>query len=73
MVPKSGMMVIPKPKDWDLIVEYTKADRSNFEKIRNARPDQQKVRAALEELLENMKFKNNTKNNGYTSALGMKP
>lgn len=73
MVPKAGMVYIPKPKDWDLIVEYTKKDRSSFEKIREARPDQVKVKAALNELLENMKFKNNVKLEGYTKALGMKP
>ncbi len=73
MVPTAGMMTIAKPKDWDLIVEYTKKDRSSFEKIREARPDQQKVRNAMLELLENMKFSNSIKNEGYTRALGMTP
>ena len=73
MVPRATMMVIPKPKNWDLIVEYTKKDRSTFEKIRAARPDQQLVKQAMLDLLENMKFKNCEKFPTYTKALGMKP
>lgn len=73
MVPKATMMVIPKPENWDLIVEYTKKDRGSFEKIRNARPDQALVRKAMLDLLENMKFPNNKKFESYTRALGMKP
>lgn len=73
MVPKATMMIIPKPENWDLIVEYTKKDRSSFEKIREARPDQEKVKKAMLHLLENMKFRNNIKYTPYTKALGMKP
>lgn len=73
MVPKATMMIIPKPENWDLIVEYTKKDRSSFEKIREARPDQEKVKKAMLHLLENMKFRNNIKYAPYTKALGMKP
>lgn len=73
MVPRSGMMVIPTPANWNVLVEYTKQDRNNFAKIRAARPDQAVVKQALTDLLENMKFQNCTKNNGYIEALGMKP
>lgn len=73
LVPKSVMTVIPKPKNWDLIVAYTKKDRSDFAKVREARPNQELVKKAMTELLENMKFKNCNKNSGYIKALGMKP
>lgn len=73
MVPKSGMMAIPKPKNWDTIIEYTKKDRGDFGKVRDARPNQDLVKQAMTELLENMKFKNCIKNEGYIKALGMKP
>ena len=73
MVKEAGMITIPKPENWDLIIEYTKKDRGNFAKVREARPNQELVRKALTDLLENMKFKNCTKNEGYTKALGMKP
>lgn len=73
MVPNSCMMTIPKPENWDMIVEYTKKDRATLEKVRNARPDQAVVRRAMTDLLENMKFGNCVKNDGYIKAMGMNP
>jgi len=73
MPARACMMIIPPPENWDIVVEYTKKDRSNFHKIREARPDQTLVRQAMTDLLENMKFANCRKNEGYTMALGMKP
>ena len=73
MVPNSCMATIPKPENWDLIVEYTKQDRSTFEKIRKVRPSQALVKKAMSDLLENMKFNNCVKNEDYIKAMGMKP
>ncbi|MDH6308951.1 endoglucanase [Dysgonomonas sp. PFB1-18] len=73
MVPNSCMVTIPKPENWDIIVEYTKKDRGTLEKVRNARPDQAMVKKAMTDLLENMKFSNCVKNDGYIKAMGMKP
>jgi len=73
MVPNSCMVTIPTPENWDVIVEFTKKDRGSFAKVRAARPNQEVVKKAMTDLLENMKLKNCNKNAGYTSALGMKP
>lgn len=73
MVPKSCMVTIPVPQNWDQIVEYTKKDRATFAKIRDVRPDQAMVRKTMTDLLENMKLNRCIKNEGYISALGMKP
>jgi len=73
MVPNSCMVTIPTPENWDVIVEFTKKDRGSFAKVRAARPNQEIVKKAMTDLLENMKLKNCNKNAGYTSALGMKP
>ncbi len=73
MVPNSCMMTIPTPENWDLIVEYTKQDRSSFAKIREQRPAQNVVKKAMLDLLKNMKFANCIKNEGYIMALGMRP
>jgi aryl-phospho-beta-D-glucosidase BglC (GH1 family) len=73
MVPQSCMLTIPAPENWDLVVEYTKADRSSFAKIREARPEQELVKKAMLGLLENMKYVNCTKNDEYIKAMGMKP
>jgi len=67
------VLTIPTPENWNVIVEYTKADRSSFAKIREARPDQELVKKAMKDLLENMKFANCKKNEGYIKAMGMKP
>lgn len=73
MVPNSCMVTIPTPENWNLIVDYTNKDRGNFVKVREARPDQEVVKKAMTDLLENMKLANCRKNEGYTLALGMKP
>ena len=69
----SCMVHIKKPANWDLIVEYTQKPRNNFNEIRAARPDQELVKKAMLELLENIKFAHCIKNQGYINALGMKP
>ncbi|MBD8389345.1 glycoside hydrolase family 5 protein [Dysgonomonas sp. BGC7] len=71
MATRACMTIIPTPENWDVIVEYTKADRSSYAKIREARPNPETVRKAMTELLNNMKFRNCIQNNGYTKALGM--
>ncbi len=68
-----GMVSIKAPENWNLIVDYTSQDRSNFAKIRAVRPDQAVIRKAMTDLLENMKFANCNINKGYILALGMKP
>lgn len=73
MLKSSCMVSIKEPKNWDLVVEYTKKDRSSFAKIRENRPDQNKVRNALNELLDNCKLVECSKNDGYIKALGMQP
>lgn len=73
MARRACMMIIPEPENWQLIVDYTKKDRSTFAKIREARIDPEIARKAMTDLLENMKFENAQKNPGYTEALGMKP
>jgi aryl-phospho-beta-D-glucosidase BglC (GH1 family) len=67
------MVSIPEPENWKIIVEYTKKDRRNFAKIREARPDQATVRQSMTDFLEKMKFRNCRKNAGYIKAMGMKP
>ena len=72
MAQRACMMIIPTPENWNLIVEYTKQDRSSFTKINEARPDRELVQKAMTELLENMKFANCEKYEKYTHALGIK-
>ena len=64
---------IKEPEGWSKIVEYSKQDRSNFEKIRKNQPSRQEVRKMLAELLDNIRFANCRKNERYITALGMQP
>lgn len=73
MVDHAGMMIINKPENWDLIVNYCEGDHSNFYQIRKNRPDQAAVKQVLIDFLKNLKYKNCTVNKGYIEALGMKP
>jgi len=70
---KSCMVTIKEPENWDLIIKYTEKPRGNFKQIREARPDQELVKKALKEFIENSKFKSCTSNGGYIKALGMNP
>ncbi len=69
----SCMVSVKPPVGWDKIVEFTKKDRSSFEKIREAKPSEEETRAILKQLLENIKFENCLKNDGYIKALGKQP
>lgn len=73
MTKASCMVSVKEPQDWDIVVKYTKKDRSSFAKIRENRPDQHKVQNVLNELLDNCKFVKCTRNEGYIKALGMMP
>lgn len=67
------IVAVPKPANWDKLVEFTKQDRNGFDKIRKNRPNQAEVKAILDDYIEKMKFKNCVKNTGYVEALGLQP
>ncbi|WPV01936.1 cellulase family glycosylhydrolase [Mucilaginibacter sp. cycad4] len=65
-----GIMNFKQPADYALISAYAKSDRSSYENMRKNMPDREKVRKALNEFLENARFKNNFPNKGYIEGLG---
>ncbi len=67
------MRTIPNPENWEKIVEFTQDPRLTYREIRTVRPDQNMVKEAMMQLVENMKFKNTQLNEGYISAMGMNP
>lgn len=67
-----GMVKFPKTAEWDEIIKYAETPKKNFEEIRNAKPDKEIISKALNDLLENIKFKNCEINLGYLKALGVK-
>jgi len=68
-----GVTFITQPKNWDKIIEFTQASRNGFDEIRKARPDQEMVKKAMLQFVENCKYSNCKVNEGYVKAMGMKP
>ena len=68
-----GVVSIKQPENWDLIIEFTQSSRAGFDEIRKARPDQEIVKKAMNDLLENCKFSNCLINENYIKAIGMQP
>jgi len=68
-----GMVTIPTPENWQLIIDFTESPRGGFAEIRQARPDQEVAKKAMLNFLENCKFSNCSKNPDYIRAMGMQP
>ncbi len=67
------MRTIPTPENWELLRQFTESSRQNFAEIRQARPDQELVKQAMREFIENLAFEKTTINEGYIKAMGMEP
>jgi hypothetical protein len=68
-----GVTSITQPENWDKIIEFTETPRNGFDEIRKTRPDQEMVKKAMLQLVENCKYSNCKVNDGYVKAMGMKP
>lgn len=66
-----GIASFAKTKEWEEIIKYAEGPRKGFEEVRKNKPLREVVKKALSDLLENIKFKNCTINNGYLKALGV--
>lgn len=70
----SCMNGITRPAGWDsIIVKFAEADRSTFNDIRAARPDQETAKKLLREFIENVKFANCKPQEGYINSMEFKP
>ena len=69
----SSVMNIVQLENWDKVIQFTESPRTGFDEIRKARPNQELVRKAMLQLIENCKFSNCKVNEGYVKAMGMKP
>jgi aryl-phospho-beta-D-glucosidase BglC (GH1 family) len=63
---------INSPVDWDAIVAFAESPRTTFEEVRKNRPPAVRVKNALRDYLERIKFANCHVNQGYLKALGLK-
>ena len=67
----SAFIGITPPENWDLIVSYSEAPRGTYKEIREARPDQELVRKAMNDFIETSKFQNSVVQTTYIEALGL--
>jgi hypothetical protein len=69
----ASIVSFPKPIYWDEIIAYAKLNRStgNTEKLLPVRPSLEHSRAALQDLLQQIKFQHAHVNSGYLSALNL--
>jgi len=67
---KSGIMNFTQPETYHLITAYADSSRNKYSDMRKNRPERKLVQKALNEFVENSKFKNNFPNEGYVNGLG---
>lgn len=69
----SCMNAVVRPEEWDsVIVRFAEADRSTFEDIRRARPDQAKAKKLLREFIENIRFVNCKPQESYIASMKLR-
>ncbi len=68
-----GMVTIPRPENWDKVIEFVEGPRSNYAQIWDSRPNQEVAKKAMLDFLENCKFEHCSKNDAYIKAMGMQP
>ena len=67
----SCLASINRPAEWDAIIAFADHPRTTFEEVRKNRPANDKVKKALADYLEKIKFANCRINNGYIKAMGL--
>ena len=70
---ESCWMGIARPAEWDSIVNFAEADRSSYERIRKARPDQALSRRLLREYLDNLAPSRCNIQHSYLHSIGLEP
>lgn len=64
-------MSIPVPENWEAIVDFAESDRSSYQNIQKARPDQAMALKAMQDFIEACKFKNCTPQASYIRSIGL--
>ena len=67
----SCFMGIKAPENWEQIIAFSEAPRSTYKEIRDARPDQELMKKAMIDFIENSKCENCVPQVGYIRSLGL--
>jgi aryl-phospho-beta-D-glucosidase BglC (GH1 family) len=65
----SSFVGIVPPENWQIIIDFSEASRSTYKEIREARPDQETARKAMNDFIEACRFKNCVPQDGYIRSL----
>ena len=68
----SCVVSIKRTDEWDAIVAFADHPRTTFEEVRKNRPPVAKIKKALADYLQNIRFANCRINQGYINAMGLK-
>ena len=68
----SCVISINSPAEWDTIVGFAEGPRITFEEVRKNRPPRDRVKKALSDYLERIRFANCRINQGYLKALALR-
>lgn len=72
-VDDSCMMGVTRPEGWnEVVVAFSEADRSTYAAVREARPDQEKALALMQEYLKNIRFESCVPQTDYIQSMGLK-
>jgi len=71
-ITNSCMVGYTAPEGWRKVIEFSESPRGTYGEIRRARPDEQESLKALSDLIEAVKFKNCTPQEGYIKSLRLK-
>ncbi len=70
---EAGMVTIPTPENWQVVIDFVEGPRSSFAEIREARPNQALAWKALLEYAENARFSRCAINDAYIKAMDLEP
>lgn len=72
-IDNSCMMGITRPEQWDdIVVKFSETLRGTYKEWREARPDQEMFRKLLLKYVENSRFENCQRQDGYIRSMGLK-
>ena len=71
-ISNSCMVGYTAPEGWNKVIEFSESPRGAYGEIRRARPDEAESLKALSDLIEAVKFKNCTPQEGYIKSLRLK-
>lgn len=71
-IDQSCFMGIRRPEGWEKVVKFSEAPRATYKEVRDARPDQDSVRAILDAWIVNSRCEQCVPQEGYIRSLGLK-